>query len=107
MAKYMPRHKKARDVNEPDVVTALKAKNFKVIRIDTPADLLIQCLHGQWLLLEVKNPDGGRLTREQLDMNQSLHKPIPLVYFPKQAQAYAEKWCANHPSTEKTKRPLL
>ncbi len=107
MGQYMPRHKKSRDHNESDVVAALKAKDFKVIRIDTPCDLLVQCPHGEWLLLEVKNPIGGRLTREQLDVKETLHKPIPLVYFPKQAQAHAENWCANHPSTEKTKRPLL
>lgn len=54
------------DNNQSAIVDALKRVGVSVEIIGKPLDLLI-CCKGITALLEVKNPDGGRLTKEQVE----------------------------------------
>ena len=74
-------HAKKRDLNEPEIVVALRALGYVVILLDEPCDLLVQCSCGQWQPLEVKNlaGRGRRLTSKQTLTLDVLHLPIPVV----------------------------
>lgn len=67
-----------RDANEPEIVKALKAVGVQVEILNKPLDLLLwhraTCPHCSGVLpdgavvpMEVKNPDGGRLTKDQVE----------------------------------------
>ena len=55
-----------RDANEPDIVKALRDIGVQVEILNKPLDLLI-CHRGETALMEVKNPDGGSLTKDQVE----------------------------------------
>ena len=57
------RYAKRRDANESEIVDALTAAGYDVLRIDTPCDLVVGW-QAHNIFLEVKGP-GGRLTPEQ------------------------------------------
>ena len=71
---------KQRDENEPEIVKALETEGYIVLRLDEPCDLLCQCECGRWMPIEVKNPNGkNRSTKQQVELNERLHHPIPIV----------------------------
>ena len=49
------RHAKSRDINEPEIVAALRAVGATVFQLDKPVDLLVG-YKGHTLLMEVKQP---------------------------------------------------
>jgi hypothetical protein len=55
----LSRYGNQRDANEPEIVAALTKIGATVMRIDTPADLLVG-YRGRTFLLEVKLPPGPR-----------------------------------------------
>lgn len=55
------------DVNQPEIVAALKACGWKVRNIKWPTDLLIVKPGRQMLLAEVKRDAKAKLTPDQLD----------------------------------------
>jgi hypothetical protein len=53
-------------MNQAEIVEGLRRCNISVEVIGKPVDLLV-CCRGETSLMEVKNPDGGRLTKEQVE----------------------------------------
>jgi len=49
------RHAKSRDINEPEIIAALRAVGATVFSLDKPVDLLVG-YKGKTLLMEVKQP---------------------------------------------------
>lgn len=54
------------DANQPDIIEGLKKCGISVEFIKKPVDLLV-CCRGETSLMEIKNPDGGRLTKDQVE----------------------------------------
>lgn len=54
------------DRNQGEIVDGLRRCNIAVEVIGKPVDLLVVC-RGETSLLEIKNPDGGRLTKDQVE----------------------------------------
>ena len=54
------------DANQSDIVDGLRRCGIAVEYIKKPLDLLVVC-RGETSLVEVKNPDGGRLTKDQVE----------------------------------------
>lgn len=60
-----------RDANEPDIVKALRDVGVQVEILNEPLDLAVCPLLGPYAkqswFMEVKNPDGGSLTKKQIE----------------------------------------
>lgn len=54
------------DDNQACIVDALRKIGVSVEIIGLPLDLLI-CHRGETALMEIKNPDGGRMTKAQVE----------------------------------------
>lgn len=78
-----------RDANEPAIVEALEGAGVKVKRLDKPLDLIVCPLMGPYALqswfMEVKNPDGGRLTEDQIRFIEVWPGRIDIVETPLEA----------------------
>lgn len=61
------RYAKKRDASEPEIVTALQQCGFSVVRIDTPADLLVG-FRGRCWVIECKS--GSKGYAKDLNANQ-------------------------------------
>lgn len=62
------RYRQRKDLNQPEIVSALEAIGCDVIVMHTPCDLLVG-YRGRNLLLEVKRPKGGKVTKAQAKWN--------------------------------------
>jgi hypothetical protein len=80
----MARHKTHRsDINQPEIVDALRKAGVEVHVIDRPVDLL--CGYGgRWVLLEVKT-EKGTLTPDQDKFLESPQGPVFIVKTPEEA----------------------
>lgn len=74
------------DANQPEIVKALKAIGVQVEVIGKPVDLLI-CHQGETAVMEVKNPDGGRLTKDQIEFIARWPGKVHVVKTPEEAVA--------------------
>ncbi len=76
----LARHAKKRDLNEPEIVKALRAIGCTVLLADHP-DLIVG-YRGRTFLLEVKNPHGAsRLTDSQKALRRNWNGgPLAFVY---------------------------
>ena len=73
------RNEKRRDLNEPEIVAALRAAGLLVHRNDRLCDLIVcERSTGRVTLLEVKNPDSGR-PRLTPDQTRAVEDGWPLV----------------------------
>jgi hypothetical protein len=61
-----PRIRHRSDANQEQIVDALRRVGVQVEVIGKPLDLLIHSKNGT-ALMEVKNPNGGRLTKDQVE----------------------------------------
>ena len=66
------------DSNQKEIVKALRRAGRVVFEIEEPFDLLIDNM-GEWLVMEVKNPDtharqrgGSKMTDKQLEILETL-----------------------------------
>lgn len=77
------RRAKKRDANERAMLDVLAKAGAYVIAFDSPFDLLVG-LHGEWLTLEIKNPDTrSPLTKAELDHKEECELrglPHEIVY---------------------------
>ncbi len=65
------RYGRKTDVNQKDIVRALRKTGRTVFEIEEPFDLLIDN-YGEWLVMEIKNPEtharqkgGSKMTKKQ------------------------------------------
>jgi len=72
------------DANQAEVIKALKACAVSVEIIGKPVDLLV-CHKGETALMEVKNPDGGRLTKDQVEFIARWPGKLHIVKSPQEA----------------------
>ena len=70
--------------NQAEVIKALKACAVSVEIIGKPVDLLV-CHKGETALMEVKNPDGGRLTKDQVEFIARWPGKLHIVKSPQEA----------------------
>lgn len=70
-----------RDLNEPDIVDALKAFGRRVIRHSGRGepDLFVQRKDGLWVAMEVKRDAKAGFTPAQADAMTNGHPPVPVV----------------------------
>lgn len=72
------------DYNQPAIVDALRRAGISVEYIKKPVDLLC-CVRGETVLVEIKNPDGGRLTKDQVEFIARWPGRIEIVKSPEEA----------------------
>ena len=89
---------RARDDNEQSIVDAISAEEFIILRTDEPADLLIQCKHGFWTPIEIKNLDAShpKTTLKQKRLAERLFRPIPIVFTPNDCRLLLRRLCEMH-----------
>jgi hypothetical protein len=77
------RYAKQRDLNEPEIIAALRTVGVSVEVVDTPCDLI--CGHrGKTYLLEVKG-EVGRLTPAQMLFIGRFKGKLHIVHSPEEA----------------------
>jgi len=76
------RYGRKTDANQKAIVQALRKCGRIVFEIEEPFDLLIDNI-GEWLVMEVKNPDtharqkgGSKMTQKQLDILETLSAKV-------------------------------
>ena len=76
------RYGRKTDANQKDIVRALRKCGRIVFEIEEPFDLLIDNC-GEWLVMEIKNPDtharqkgGSKMTQKQLDILETLSAKV-------------------------------
>ena len=67
----LARHAKRRDLNEPEIVSALRAAGAHVWLLDRPVDLLVG-FRGAWHVIEVKRPGKASASRQQATQREML-----------------------------------
>lgn len=67
------------DDNQPEIVDALRRAGVSVEIVGKPVDLLLWSPKNGLMLMEVKNPDGGRLTKDQVEFIARWPGPVPVV----------------------------
>lgn len=87
------RHNARRDANEPDIVAALLAAGFEVMRLNQPTDLLVWRKNGvAFVLIEVKTATG-KATVQQVDFfKATVGLPRGEARTSEEALALASKW---------------
>jgi len=76
------RYGRKTDANQKEIVKALRRAGRVVFEIEEPFDLLIDNM-GEWLVMEVKNPEtharqkgGGKMTDKQLEILERLSAKV-------------------------------
>lgn len=80
-----PRTVHRSDANQSLVVDALRKVGVSVEVIGRPVDLLVYSKRNGMLLMEVKNPNGGKLTKDQVEFIARWPGPIHVVETVEQA----------------------
>ncbi len=79
------RYGRKTDANQKDIVRALRKTGRTIFEIEEPFDLLIDN-YGEWLVMEIKNPDtharqkgGSKMTTKQLEILETLTAKVLVV----------------------------